>query len=110
MNRELDLLIAKEIEGWNVYEPVGKDCNGENAGQVLVPYSGYCEKLFKQGWYFPPKGKIGEGFFAPSYTSDYSKALELAAKVKLPTPAHSLPSSSGELAKLCYEYFKSQQP
>lgn len=105
MDKQLDMKIAQVVYGWNVYEKVGSDINGENEGQVLVPYSGYCLELFKEGYMFPPKGKIAESFFCPRYTSEYQTALELAKKVKLPTPAHELPSSAAELAKLAYEHF-----
>lgn len=108
MNRELDLIIAKEIFGWNVYEPVAPDGNGENAGQVLVPYKGYSDWLFSQGYSYPPKGIIAEGFHTPTYCSDYRNALEVAKKVNLPTPAHQLPTNPEDLVKLAYGHFKAK--
>jgi hypothetical protein len=105
MDREMDMKIAQEIYGWNTYEPVAQDVKGENAGRVLVPYPGYSDKLFEMGYSYNPKGKIGECIHVPNYTGQYHLALELAKKVKLPTPAHSLPTRSKDLAQACYDYF-----
>lgn len=109
MNREFDLIIAKEIFGWNVYEDIAPDANGENAGKVLVPYKGYLNELFETGYTLPPKGKLAEGFFTPQYCSDFNSAFEVVRKVKLPTAAWKLPSNPYNLVTLAYEYFKSKQ-
>lgn len=106
MDRNLDLKIAKEIFGWNTYEKVGKDYDGQNGGEVLVPYKGYLDSLFKEGYTLPPKGKIAEGFFVPSYTRDLQSAMEVVRKVKLPMPAHELPSNPVNLCSLAYNHFK----
>jgi hypothetical protein len=110
MNRELDLKIAKEIFGWNVYEDVPPDAHGKNESKVLVPYKGYLKHLCNEGYTFPNVGKLGEGYFTPTYTRDFHTAMEVVRKVELPTPACQLPSTPKELAKLAYDHFKSQHP
>lgn len=110
MNRELDLKVAKEIFGWNAYEDIPPDARGENAGKVLVPYKGYLKRLYDDGYTLPRVGKLGEGYFTPTYCSDFNSAFEVVRKVKLPTPAYQLPSNPESLVTLAYEYFKSQHP
>lgn len=109
MNRELDLKVAKEIFEWNTYEPIGPDADGENACQVLVPHEGYLKELFSQGYTLPRKGKIGEGFFTPQYCSDFSSAMEVVRKVRLPIPAYNLPANASNLVSLAYAYFKAKR-
>lgn len=101
--------IAQQVYGWNTYEPVAPDAKGENAGRALVPYAGYSDYLFGLGYSYPPKGKIAEYIHVPCYTSDFDKALKLAADVKLPTPAHSLPARAQDLAEMAFNYFLSNK-
>lgn len=108
MDRDLDMKIAQQVYGWNTYEPVASDAKGENAGRVLVPYAGYSDWLFAQGYSYNPKGMIAECIHVPCYTRDYDKALELAKKVQLPIPAHSMPTRAHDLAKKAYEYHLSK--
>lgn len=109
MDRDFDMKIAQQVYGWNTYEPVVPDANGENAGRVLVPYAGYSDYLFGLGYTYNPKGKIGEGIHVPNYTGQYHLALKLAKDVKLPTPAHSLPTRAHDLAKMAFEYFSKEK-
>lgn len=108
-NREFDLIIAKEIFGWDTYEDIPPDVNGENAGKVLVPYKGYLKELFDAGYTLPHKGKVVEGSFTPQYSSSFENAFEVVRKVKLPTPAWELPANPRNLVAVAYDYFKLKQ-
>lgn len=105
MNRDFDLKIAKEIYGWNEYEQIPPDVNGENGGKVLVPYKGYLKELFDAGYTLPPKGKIPEGFFVPNYSASFQSAFEVVRKVEMPTPAWKIPSNPDNILSFAYHYF-----
>lgn len=77
-NRDVDAYIACYVYGW-VLLPIGKDANGENAGEVLFPH-----KDVDQSWFsaLPLIGKPHPAYFVPKYTSDIRLALELCQKVK----------------------------
>lgn len=63
-DRDLDADIAEHVYGWKP-TPVGPDCNGENACEVLTE-NGEPFPKFE----YPPRGKIHRAFHVPAYTRD----------------------------------------
>lgn len=99
MNRDLDLDIVKTVYGWKPCK-VPPDCDGNNEGIVYTSTGELPEEC-----QLPPKGRIFEGFFAPSFSSRFSEALKLVRRVELKTPADLLPPTPEGISKMCLEHF-----
>lgn len=98
MNRNLDLEIAKTILGWKPCN-VGPDYDGKNRGIVYTENG-----LLPDGYVFPPKGKLHEGFMTPNFSSNMRIALELAKEVSLKTPFDELPNDPEQIARMCLNH------
>lgn len=70
--RALEMLIAEKLMHYRL-APVGKDYDGKNEGEVLVPpdWGG------GGGFTYPPRGPIARSFHVPKWGSSEERSWEL---------------------------------
>lgn len=102
MSREIDRRVVEEIFGWTLCVKVPKDANGENEGLILGSHS----DMLGDKHQFPPKGEISETYAVPHYSSDITKAIELAQRVGMELDIKDIPTNPAVLVEKCLEWNK----
>jgi len=88
-DRDLEGLICEQLFGWVEWQaPADGSGDPETRSIIIIESVPWLEQWFKNGYAFPPKGKLGRYLMCPSWCNRLESALELAGKVglRLSTP------------------------